>query len=82
MFCLTNGSARIFHDSSLLISPRTSYLTVEESPSVRERMHMADVEEEKNHFAMAGIRIHNLSLLSQVLYPLDHGWAPIFIIDN
>ena len=41
---------------------------------MRERVHMTEEEEEKspkNHFAMAEIQTHNLSLLSRVLYPLD-----------
>ena len=37
MFRLTDGTARISHDSSLLFSPGTSYLMVEESQSFRER---------------------------------------------
>ena len=37
MFGLTEGAARIFHDSSLLFSPRTSHLMFGESPSIRER---------------------------------------------
>ena len=38
LFHLTDGADRIFHDSSLVFSPRTSHLTIEESRhSVRER---------------------------------------------
>ena len=83
MFHLTDGAAWIFHDSSLLLFPGTSHLMVEESQSVRERVHMAQEEEEKSpksHFAMAGIRTHYLSLLSQVPYPLDHGTLPMHIL--
>ena len=49
MFCLTDGAANIFHDSSLLLSPRTSHLMVEESPTVRgrESAHGAEEEEKK-----------------------------------
>ena len=55
---------------------------VEESPSVRERVHMAEEKEEENeeekekskktNVVMAWIQTHNLSLLSQVLCPLNH----------
>ena len=47
VFRLTDSAARIFHDSSLLFSHRTSHLMVEESTLVRERVHIAEEEEEK-----------------------------------
>ena len=57
---------------------------VEESPSVRERVHVAEEEEEekspKNHFDMAGIQTHDISLLSHALYPLDHGALPTYVL--
>ena len=40
---------------------------------------MVEAEEEKNpeiHFATPGIWTHDLSLLSRVLYPLEHGALP------
>ena len=37
VFCLTDGTARIFHDCSLLFTPGMSHLMVKEYPSVRER---------------------------------------------
>ena len=51
---------------------------VEESPSVKERVQISDEEEnsQKNHFAVARILTHDLCLLSQVLYPLEHGDLP------
>ena len=49
MFDLIDGAARIFHDSSLLFSPGTSHSMVDEflSVSERERVHVAEEEEDK-----------------------------------
>ena len=64
-----------------LISPGTSHVVVEESPSVRERerVHLEEEKEKKspkNHCAMAENQTHDLSLLSRVLYPQDLGALP------
>ena len=46
--------------------------------SERERVHLEEEKEKspKNHCAMAENQTHDLSLLSRVLYPLDHGALP------
>ena len=46
--------------------------------SLRERAHGRGKRRKspKNHFTIAGIGTHYLSLLSQVLHPLDHGALP------
>ena len=66
----------------LLFSPGTSHLMIVKTPSVRESECIWQKPEEedekwpKNQFGMAGIQTHDLSLLSRLLYPLDHVALP------
>ena len=71
MFGLTDGPGWISHGFSLILWMVEEYLSVRE----REIVHMKEEEEKspKNHHSMARIQTHDPSLLSQVLYPLDHG---------
>ena len=64
--CLTDGAARIFSPSIPLF-----ILSLKKS-SYGQGILISQREYTHDHFAMAGIRTHDLSLLSRALYPLGH----------
>ena len=69
---------------SFILSCWTSHLMIEESPSVVERVHMAEEKEksQKNHFAMAGIQTHDLSSWAECSILSTMAPCPCWLVDR